>query len=266
MSRQRANVRLFVDQDLEQGGPEIAVGAAQAHYLTNVMRLRSGDPIRLFNGRDGEWLARINAIGRSGCALLLEVSLRAQRKEPGPALVFAPIRKERMQYLVEKATELGVERLSPVVTRNTVADRVNLDRIRAHAIEAAEQCGRLTIPEVDAPRALHLLLSEWPKHRPLLFMDERGYGRPIADVIADCVARSMATTLRPGILVGPEGGFAENEAAALRALAFVMPASLGARVLRAETAALAALACWQAFAGDWHSAKRAERENVRTES
>ena len=144
MSRQRANIRLFVDQDLEQGR-EIAVADDRAHYLTRVMRLQPGDSLRLFNGRDGEWLARIGAVGRSGCALLLEAFLRGQRVEPGPVLAFAPIRKNRMHYLVEKATELGVERLLPVVTRNTVADRVNLDRMRAQAIEAAEQCGRLTI-------------------------------------------------------------------------------------------------------------------------
>jgi 16S rRNA (uracil1498-N3)-methyltransferase len=255
MSRERAKVRLFVDQDLQQG-QEIAVGAAQAHYLTRVMRLGLGESLRLFNGRDGEWLARTGAVGRSGCALLLEVLLRAQRKEPGPTLAFAPIKKERMQYLVEKATELGVERLLPVVTRNTVADRVNLDRMRAQAIEAAEQCGRLTIPQVGPPKPLDRFVSEWPPHRPLLFMDERRCGRPIADAVADCVPRSKETTLSPCILVGPEGGFAEDEADALRTLAFVTPVSLGPRVLRAETAALAALACWQAFAGDWRPSNR----------
>jgi 16S rRNA (uracil1498-N3)-methyltransferase len=255
MSRQRATIRLFVDQDLEQGR-EIAVGDDQAHYLTRVMRLQPGDSLRLFNGRDGEWLARIGAVGRSGCALLLEAFLRGQRAEPGPVLAFAPIKKNRMHYLVEKATELGVERLLPVVTRNTVADRVNLDRMRAQAIEAAEQCGRLTIPEVDAAKPLDRLVSEWQTHRPLLFTDERGCGRPIADAVADCVARSDGSPLLPGILVGPEGGFAENEADALRALAFVTPVSLGPRILRAETAALAALACWQAFAGDWRPSNR----------
>lgn len=265
MSRQRANIRLFVDQDLEQGR-EIAVADDRAHYLTRVMRLQPGDSLRLFNGRDGEWLARIGAVGRSGCALLLEAFLRRQRVEPGPVLAFAPIKKNRMHYLVEKATELGVERLLPVVTRNTVADRVNLDRMRAQAIEAAEQCGRLTIPQVDAGKALDRLVSEWQMHRPLLFTDERGCGRPIADAVADCVSRSDGSPLLPGILVGPEGGFAADEADALRALAFVTPVSLGPRILRAETAALAALACWQAFAGDWRPSNRSKRANVRTES
>ena len=257
MPKHATNVRLFVDQPLRQGR-EIAVGGGQANYLTRVMRLQSGDAVRLFNGRDGEWLARISAIGRGWCELLVSALLRAQHTEPGPALAFAPLKKEPMHVLVEKATELGAERLLPVVTRNTAAERVNLDRMRAHAVEAAEQCGRLTIPEIPEPTGLDALLDHWPERCPLLFMDERGSGQPIADAIAMCAGWSPGLPSPPGILVGPEGGFAVEEADALSALGFVVPVSLGPRILRAETAALAALACWQAFAGDWRAANDSE--------
>lgn len=254
MSKEHPNVRVFVEQVLEQQA-EIAVGAAQAHYLTRVMRLQSGDRIRLFNGRDGEWLAQIISVSRSWCELLVGSMLRAQRAEPGPVLAFAPIKKDPMHILVEKATELGVERLLPLATRYTVVEHINLDRMQAHVVEAAEQCGRLTIPHVDAPKPLDAFVAEWPEPRPLLFMDERASGRPIAEAIAACATPSLGPPPPPGILVGPEGGFSEAEAAALRALSFVMPVSLGRRILRAETAALAALACWQAFAGDWRPSK-----------
>ena len=179
--------------------------------------------------------------------------LREQRAEPGPVLAFAPIKKDPMHILVEKATELGVERLLPLATRNTVVRQVNVDRMRAHVVEACEQCGRLTVPGVDAPEPLDAFLAGWPNVRPLLFMDERTSGRPIAEAIAACAAPSLGPPLPPGILVGPEGGFTEAETAALSALSFVMPVSLGPRILRAETAALAALACWQGFAGDWRA-------------
>lgn len=257
MSKLAANVRLFVDQPLRRD-LEIAVGGGQAHYLTRVMRLQSGDRLLLFNGRDGEWLAKIISVSRSWCELLVESVARSQRPESGPTLAFAPIKKEPMRVLVEKATELGAERLIPVVTRNTGAERVNLDRMQAHVVEATEQCGRLTIPEIAEPAGLDALLDHWPERCPLLFMDERGSGRPIADAIAMCVARAAGPPSPPGILVGPEGGFAAGEAESLRALGFVVPVSLGPRILRAETAALAALACWQAFAGDWRAANDSE--------
>jgi 16S rRNA (uracil1498-N3)-methyltransferase len=240
---------LFVDQAVCQGA-EVAVGQRQAHYLTRVMRLAGGDGVRLFNGRDGEWLARLKVAGGRECMLSADKLLRAQTAEPGPALAFAPIRKERMHFIVEKATELGVERLLPVVTCNTVADPVNVERMRAQAIEAAEQCGRLTIPAIDPPQPLKLFFSDWTDDRPVLFMNERPGSRPIAAVIEDH-AQWLRWNSSPCILIGPEGGFAAVEAEMLEALAFVVPVSLGPRILRAETAAIAALACWQALAGDW---------------
>jgi 16S rRNA (uracil1498-N3)-methyltransferase len=257
MSKHGATVRLFVDQPLWQGH-EIAVAAGQANYLTRVMRLQSGDGVRLFNGSDGEWLARIIAVGRGWCGLQIEGALRAQRAEPGPMLVFAPIKKEPMRIVVEKATELGVARLSPVLTRNTAAERINLERMRAHAVEAAEQCGRLTIPEIAEPTPLVASIAAWLEPSPMLFLDERGADRPIADAIGEYLARFARPGPAPGILVGPEGGFAAEEAAMLRAHPFCVPVSLGPRILRVETAAIAALACWQAFAGDWRAANESE--------
>ena len=162
MPKLGANVRLFVDQPLRQE-VEIAVGGGQAHYLTRVMRLQSGDRLLLFNGRDGEWLARIISVSRGWCELLVESTARQQRPEPGPTLAFAPIKKEPMRVLVEKATELGVERLSPMLTRHTAVEEVNLDRMRAHTVEAAEQCGRLTIPDIDVPKPLPAFVAEWPE-------------------------------------------------------------------------------------------------------
>jgi 16S rRNA (uracil1498-N3)-methyltransferase len=256
MSKHGATVRLFVDQPLRHGH-EIAVAAGQANYLTRVMRLQSGDGVRLFNGSDGEWLARISAVGRGWCGLQIEGALRAQRAEPGPVLAFAPIKKEPMHVLVEKTTELGVQRLLPVLTRNIAIERINLDRVRAHAVEAAEQCGRLTIPEIAEPTPLDALIAAWPEPSPMLFLDERGSGRPIADAIGEYVA-ALGRTPAPGILVGPEGGFAADEAESLRAHPFCVPVSLGPRILRVETAAIAALACWQAFAGDCRAANESE--------
>ncbi len=256
MSKLGPSVRLFVDQPLRRE-LEVAVGGGQAHYLTRVMRLQSGDRFLLFNGRDGEWLARIISVSRSWCELLIESMSRPQGPEPGPTLVFAPIKKEPMRVLVEKGTELGVARLSPMLTRNTAAERVNLDRMRAHVGEAAEQCGRLTIPEIDAPKPLPAFVAEWPESSTLLFMDERGSGHPIADAIAALVVDASPPP-PPGILVGPEGGFTADEAEAVRALGCAVPVSMGPRILRAETAVLAALACWQAFAGDWRAAHHSE--------
>jgi 16S rRNA (uracil1498-N3)-methyltransferase len=257
MAKHAAGIRLFVEQSL-RGRQGIGLGPGQANYLMRVMRMHSGDDVRVFNGEDGEWLARISTVGRGWCGLEVEALLRAPSEEPGPVLAFAPIKKEPMRVLVEKATELGVARLQPVLTRNTAAERVNLARIRAHGIEAAEQCGRLTVPAIAEPKPLDVFVADWPKQHPLLFLDERGQGRPIADAIGEYVAPLDRPATAPGILVGPEGGFDAGEAALLRAHQCCLPVGLGPRILRAETAAIAALACWQAFAGDWRRANESE--------
>jgi 16S rRNA (uracil1498-N3)-methyltransferase len=245
-----AKVRLFVDQPLA-AGHELPLEGPPAHYLGSVMRLAPGESVALFNGIDGEWQARIEAIGRGRARLAIGQPLREQAGEPGPRLLFAPIKKDALDYLVQKGTELGAATLEPVLTRYTAVERVNLERLRSQAIEAAEQCGRLTVPSVSPPRPLAEALADWPPAVPLLLLDERG-GESIADGIA-LLAERDAAALPPAVLVGPEGGFAPDEADDLRRRPAVVRVSLGPRILRAETAAIAALACWQAFAGDWRA-------------
>jgi 16S rRNA (uracil1498-N3)-methyltransferase len=234
-----ADLRLFVDVPLAGGGL-LEPSAAQAHYLLTVMRRRAGDEVVLFNGRDGEWLATIDPVERRRCRLALVEQLRAQLPEPGPALLFAPLKRIRQEFLIEKATELGVARLEPVFTRRSVVDRINRARVLSIAIEAAEQSGRLTVPEIDPPTSLDLRLETWPDDRLLYFGDETGAGQPL---LASLRAKG------PGdLLIGPEGGFTDEELSGLRSLDRAVAISLGPRTLRAETAALAALACWQAAA------------------
>ncbi len=247
MTEAAPRIRLYVADDL---APDRVVGLAanQAHYLRHVMRCRPGDAVALFNGRDGEWRARIEGFGKGWCSLALLGQLRRQAVEAGPVLLFAPIKRSRIDALAEKATELGVATLQPVTTRRTTVTRVNVDRLRLIAIEAAEQSGRLAVPEVAAPIGLEALLGEWPTGRRLVFLDEAGGAPPLAEALAGAP---------PGdgwaLLIGPEGGFDDDERRLLRARDFVLAASLGPRILRAETAALAALALWQAVLGDWRS-------------
>jgi 16S rRNA (uracil1498-N3)-methyltransferase len=232
-----SDLRLFVDVPLAQGGL-LEPSAAQCHFLLTVMRRQAGDRAVLFNGRDGEWLAAIEPIERRRCRLAIAERLRPQQAEPGPALLFAPLKRVRQEFLIEKATELGVARLEPVFTRRSVVDRINRARILSIAIEAAEQCGRLTVPEIDLPTSLDQRLESWPGDRLLYFGDETGAGAPVLETLRN---------RGPGdLLIGPEGGFTEEELAELRGHAQTVAISLGPRVLRAETAALAALACWQA--------------------
>lgn len=240
--------RLFVSGDLASGAA-LTLDGKPAHYLLNVLRMTAGERVAVFNGRDGEWLAVIVAADRRRCELRLESQARAQQAELGPWLLFAPVKKIGVDVIVEKATELGAARLWPVLTVRTQSGRVNLERLRAQSVEAAEQCRRLTIPEIAPPVALPVLPGQWPAGRRLVVLDERGAAPPLAAVIGAAAPRPSA--LPPGFLVGPEGGFAAYELDALTALPFVSAASLGPRILRAETAALAALACWQALAGDW---------------
>jgi 16S rRNA (uracil1498-N3)-methyltransferase len=261
-SLRATKVRLFVEADLLAEG-EVVLSHTQAHYLTRVMRLAAGEGVRLFNGRDGEWQARIEAVGRGGCVLRIGACLREQLAEPGPWLGFAPLKKDAQDILMAQATELGVEKLIPVHTRFTSVARVNRARLQAQVIEASEQCGRLTIPEVAAPCFLQNLLAEWPASRLLLFADERGFGRPIADAAN---GQPLATCSEPpGLLIGPEGGFTDDEVREILAHPRVAAVGLGPRILRAETAAVAALACWQALRGDWRRIDYPGSHDVRTE-
>ena len=233
-----AKIRLYVDLPLGLEGV-LEPSPAQCHYLLTVMRRRDGDEVALFNGRDGEWLARVEVFERRRCRLNIERQSRPQRPEPGPALLFAPLKRFRQEFLIEKATELGAASLAPVLCRRSVVDRVNRNRVLSIAIEAAEQCGRLTLPEVDPAVPLAERLAARSNGHCLFVGDETGSGQPLADAFDDHGLGDL--------LIGPEGGFDPEEMAELREHDGVVPVSLGPRTLRAETAALAALACWQAF-------------------
>jgi 16S rRNA (uracil1498-N3)-methyltransferase len=237
--------RLFVDAELA-AGRSVACTPAQANYLRNVLRLQAGDAILVFNGRDGEWRAELAEAGRRATALTVREQVRAQEGGPDIEYLFAPLKRGRLDYMVEKATEMGVARLRPVLTRRTAVDRVNLDRMRAHAVEAAEQCGILRLPELSAPERLERVVAEWEASRPLVFCDEDGGAET-------CPFTALAM-IEPGpvaVLVGPEGGFDPAERELLSSQPFVTRISLGPRILRADTAAVAALALVNAVLGDW---------------
>ncbi len=239
MPEPRAKIRLFVADALGPGAV-VQPGPAQAHYLGTVMRLAPGARVALFNGRDGEWAAELAVAGRR-LTLTCAGQSAPQVLPPDLWLLFAPIKKARTDFIVEKAAELGVRRILPVLTRYTQAERVNSARLRAHAVEAAEQCGGVFVPDIAAPAPLTAVLADWEPGRALVFCDERG-GPPLGRGTAPAPA---------AILIGPEGGFAPDEAAAIRARPFARACGLGPRILRADTAAVAALALWQAMAGDW---------------
>ena len=236
----RSLPRLFVRADLTEGS-RVELDAGQANYLGNVMRLGEGAELLLFDGRSGEWLGRIAEAGKKRMVLTVDRRVREPETIPDMWLAFAPVKRTQTDWLVEKATELGVARLMPVVTQRTIVDRVKLDRLESIAIEAAEQCGRTIVPEIAEPVALPRLLKERDAERTLYFADEAG-GEP------------AATAFRPGpalVLTGPEGGFTDGEREAIRAAPNSVAISLGPRILRAETAALAALAAWMSAVGDW---------------
>ena len=241
-------MRLFVETDLVAGATA-ALDEQQAHYLRNVMRSADGAALRLFNGRDGEWKATLAFQGKKGASARIEPRTREQLAEPDLWLCFAPIKKARIDYIAEKATELGVSALQPVLTRHTAVERVNVERLHANAVEAAEQTERLSVPEVRAPVELANLLASWPATRRLLICDETGGGPPIAEALGKLDAATKAAPW--AILIGPEGGFAREELDQIRKMKDVLAVGLGPRILRADTAALAAIACWQSLVGDW---------------
>jgi 16S rRNA (uracil1498-N3)-methyltransferase len=250
--------RLYVPDPLASG-ISLALAEGQAHYLRSVLRLAPGAQLALFNGHDGEWSGRIEGIAKGKCSAVLDVQTRPQVAEPDLWLVFAPVKRARIDYLVEKATELGVAALYPVRTQRTIVERVNVERLQANATEAAEQTERLTVPVVHPPDTLSAVISRWPQERRLIVCDERGQAPPIAEIIG-----SLRDRLASGaaVLIGPEGGFTETELDGLANLPFVSPVSLGPRVLRADTAALAALAVFQALAGDWRDIRAGVRPMV----
>lgn len=230
--------RLFVESELAQGA-SLRIEASQAHYLISVMRFKVGDPLKLFDNITGEWLAIADHVGKRDIIFSVSARLRPRESVPDLWLLAAPIKKARLDLVVEKACELGIARYQPVITRRTIIERVNADRLRSTMIEAAEQCGRTALPDIGEAIKLSVLLRDWPSGRTLYFADENGG------------ERYSPTDGPAAILIGPEGGFDEEERAAIRALRNAIPISLGPRILRAETAAITAISLWMAKAGDW---------------
>jgi 16S rRNA (uracil1498-N3)-methyltransferase len=235
--------RLHLDQDLSPAR-DIALERDQAHYLTGVLRLQPGDPVSVFNGRDGEWLGHLTEVTKKGAALRVERQVSAVKPPPDIDYCFAPLKHARLDYVVQKAAELGARRLRPVITQRTIAERVNLERMRANVIEAAEQCNLVFVPEVMEPVKLPKLLQEWEPGRALVFCDETA---KIASPI-DALRRLKAPA---AVLIGPEGGFTPEEKQLLASLPFVTAISLGPRIMRADTAAVAVLSLVQGVLGDW---------------
>jgi 16S rRNA (uracil1498-N3)-methyltransferase len=235
--------RLYVEAPLAEGA-NVALDSAQTHYLVTVLRLKSGDRVLVFNGRDGEWSAALTVLKRSA-ALVVGAKTREQTSPADLHYLFAPLKAARFDYMVQKAVEMGVSRLQPVLTHHSQVARVNTDRMRANAIEAAEQCGILSLPDIEAPVALAHLLAQWDPARRLMFCDEDAE-------VTDPVAALGGLPRSPlAVLIGPEGGFAEDERASLLKLPNVVRLSLGPRILRADTAAVAALTLVQVLIGDW---------------
>ncbi|MFO1138992.1 MAG: 16S rRNA (uracil(1498)-N(3))-methyltransferase [Paracoccus sp. (in: a-proteobacteria)] len=237
-----AKIRLFIDHPLAEG-QGIPLNADQAHYLASVMRQGPGDEILVFNGRDGEWLARIDRLAKRNGDLLAMRQTAPQLDPPDLWLIFAPIKKARTDFIVEKAAEMGAARILPVQTDHTNAERIRQDRLQAHAVEAAEQCGGTFVPEVGELTALSRLLDGWDAGRRILWADEALAGP--AQTLQGLPRGPWA------ILIGPEGGWSESERRRISAMDCVTPVSLGPRILRADTAAVASLALWQAALGDW---------------
>ncbi|HIJ63810.1 MAG TPA: 16S rRNA (uracil(1498)-N(3))-methyltransferase [Rhodospirillaceae bacterium] len=239
-----SKIRLFVGSALA-AGTTVTLDAGQAHYLLHVMRHPLGAPLVLFNGRDGEWQASLSEASKRVARAAVERLLRPQPSPSDLWLLFAPVKRARIDLIVEKATELGVGLLVPVLTRHSAVQKTNDQRLGAIAVEAAEQCRRLSVPEIRPLRPLVEVIGDWPAGRRLLVLDESGGGLPIAEALAGLAGRPAA------LLVGPEGGFDETELDALRRLSFATPIGLGPLILRADTAVVGALACYQALSGDW---------------
>jgi 16S rRNA (uracil1498-N3)-methyltransferase len=235
--------RLHLDETLAEHR-DIALGREQGHYLTAVLRLSGGDPVRVFNGRDGEWLAYLTTAAKKSVHIRCETRVGEAKLPPAIDYLFAPLKHARLDYVVQKATELGVRRLRPVITARTVTARVNLDRMRANAIEAAEQCNLVAVPEVLEPEKLDKVIAGWDPGRALVYCDETAR-------LANPIAALSGLKVPAAVLIGPEGGFTDDEKAMLKSCSFVTAISLGPRIMRADTAAVAALTLVQAVIGDW---------------
>ena len=242
--------RLYVDAPLHEGA-SVSLDASQANYVGNVLRLKSGDSVLVFNGRDGEWRAALAGAGRGRLALAIGVRVRSQDRPPDLHYLFAPLKHARLDFMAQKAVEMGASRLQPVITRHVQVARVNLARMRANAIEAAQQCGVLALPEIAAPLSLDQMIVERHPDRVLVFCDEDAPVKDPVAALSDVLPATRTGAIALAVLVGPEGGFSAEERAALSRLPNSVRLSLGPRVLRADTAAVAALALVGAVLGDW---------------
>jgi 16S rRNA (uracil1498-N3)-methyltransferase len=242
--------RLFADSAL-RAGETLTLAREQANYLVNVLRLKPGADILLFNGRDGEWRAQLSAAGRKGASLEVAERTREQTSAADLHYLFAPLKHARLDYMVQKAVEMGASRLQPVLTRHTQVERVNLQRMGANAVEAAEQCGILSVPDIGEPKKLDVLLRGWKPDRLLVFCDEDADVKDPVVALSAARGGGLAGPSPVSVLIGPEGGFAQEERAALLKLPNVIRLALGPRILRADTAAVAALTLVQAVLGDW---------------
>ena len=262
MSTSSSSLRLYVTADLTTG-TEIDLSQDQARYVAQVMRRAVGDAVLLFNGRDGEWQGHISHLGKKTVTIKMGEQTRIQDEGQSLTLLFAPVKRTGTDLIVQKVTELGVTVIQPVLTARTNSERVRGDRLISIAIEAAEQCRRVSVPEVKDPVTLEQVLSNWPAERPIFVCDETGSGQPVAAAMAPFAAKNSDGA---AFVIGPEGGFAETELDLMRSLPFCSLVSLGPRILRAETAAFAALTCWQALCGDWCSASDELQHEDETEA
>ena len=254
--------RLYIDAPLAADNV-VALSQAQVHYLKNVLRKEEGREVLVFNGNEGEFSAKLVELKKRGGLAAVGPQTRAPEREPYLTLLFAPVKRGPLEMIIQKATELGVSHLAPVLTERTVAPKLNIERLQAIAVEAAEQCGRLSVPSVDKPIKLAALVEAWPQDRRIIFCDEAGddetkewggdNGRaaPILETLNRTDSKAQQDVVSGAILTGPEGGFSPAERAMLRAEPFVIPVTLGPRILRADTAVIAALALWQSAVGDW---------------
>ena len=245
--------RLYVEAPLAEAA-EVRLDPQQTNYLLNVLRLGAQARVLLFNGRDGEFESSLAPASRKGASLVVGRRIRPQESPPDVDYLFAPLKRARLDYMAQKAVEMGARRLMPLITRRTQAARVNVERLRLNAIEACEQCGVIWAPEVAAPETLEKALRHWPAERLIVFCDEEAPQASPLDALAEISAEGGV-----GLLVGPEGGFDDDERAAVLAAPRVLRLSLGPRILRADTAAVAALALIQATLGDWPKGRRSAK-------
>lgn len=244
MSNKKSRTRLYIDCEFNSGDVHL-VAANQGHYLVNVLRVQVGEIITVFNGRDGEWKAEVIKVGKGKAKISIGIRTAEQTEEADIWYLYAPVKKARVDYIIQKATELGVKRISPVVTKRTNLDRIKYEKLVANAIEAAEQSGRMTVPAIDELFSLEDKLRGWPSDRVLIFCDESGATNAMNGI--DPAFNKWA------ILVGPEGGFSPDERDMIMNQKNAIAISLGPRILRADTAAVAALSLWQTYFGDWHA-------------